>query len=70
MLAAVGFVGLTRVTDAFAPLVALCAVVGVVPVLWAGLRLPLPLALYPSWAREQRARVRNRRRSARKKEQA
>lgn len=60
MLAAAGFLGLTRVTDAVAPLVALCALVGVVPVLWAGLRLPVPLALYPTWAREQRARVRAR----------
>lgn len=60
MLAAAGFLGLTRVTDAVAPLVALCALVGVVPVLWAGLRLPVPLAFYPAWAREQRARVRAR----------
>jgi len=61
MLAAVGFLGLTRVTPAVGPLVVVCAVIGVVPVLWAGLRLPVPLALYPSWAREQRARVRARR---------
>lgn len=63
MLAAVGFLGLTRVTSAVAPLVVICALLGVVPVLWAGLRLPVPLALYPAWAREQRARVRARRKS-------
>ncbi|MFC5998711.1 hypothetical protein ACFP6A_08265 [Quadrisphaera sp. GCM10027208] len=61
MLAAVGLLGLTRVTSAVGPLVVVCAVIGVVLVLWAGLHLPVPLALYPSWAREQRARVRARR---------
>lgn len=66
MLAAIGFLGLTRLTDAVAPLVALFLVVGVVPVLWAGLRLPLPLALYPAWAREQRARVRSRQKASQK----
>lgn len=61
LLSAVGLLGLTRVTDAVAPLVAAGAMLGVVPVLWAGLRLPVPLALFPAWAREQRARVRARR---------
>jgi len=69
LLAAVGFLGLTRVTDAVAPLVAVCALVGAVPVLWAGMRLPLPLALYPAWAREQRARIRTRQRASRQRKQ-
>lgn len=65
LLAAAGFLGLTRVSEAFGPLVALFALLGVVPVLWAGLRLPVPVRLYPSWAREQRARIRGRGRAAR-----
>lgn len=70
LLAAVGFLGLTRLTEAVAPLVALCALLGVVPVLWAGLRLPVPVVFFPKWAREQRARVRARRKTAGKGQQA
>ena len=66
MLAAVGFVGLSRRSDAFAPLVLLFALLGTGPVIWAGLRLPLPLAFYPLWARGQRARLRSRQKAARR----
>lgn len=63
LLAAVGCTGLAGTLDVLVPFVALFAILGVPPVLWAGLRIPMPLWFFPRWARDQRARVRARKRS-------
>lgn len=63
-MAAAGCTGIADTIDAAVPLVALSAILGVPPVLWAGLRVPMPLWFFPRWARDQRARLRARKLSA------
>ena len=63
LLMALGFVGLAGRYEAVTPLVGVFAVLAVPVVLYAALRLPLPLWIFPAWARAQRSRVRSRRKS-------
>lgn len=64
---ALGFVSLAQTYEAVAPLVGIFAVLGVPLVLYAAMRLRLPLWLFPSWARAQRSHVRSRRTSSRRR---
>lgn len=70
LLLAAGFVGLADVWSGAAALVGVCALLGVPTVLYAGLRLPLPLWLFPRWARGQRSELRDRRGSRRRRDRA
>jgi hypothetical protein len=64
MYMAAGFWGLSRFSEMAAVGVGVSALVGVVPVLWAGLQIPMPVFFYPKWARERRLRIRARAKTA------
>jgi hypothetical protein len=70
LLLAAGFVGLSDVWEGAAPLVVVFALIAVPSVLYSALRLPVPLWLFPRWARPARARMRERTREARRRQRA